>query len=171
MKTRLTLLAGAALALITAFATAPRDGFETGIYIDAPPQQVWALLTDADEHAGWNPGMLAVEGRFAPGERLRLSMAMPSGGQITFRPCVLVAEPGQELRWLGRLGVPRIFDGEHYFILRAEGAGTWLTHGEDFRGLALWFMDVAQFRPAFIAANEGLKRRAEAVARGVRGDI
>ena len=85
---------------------------------------------------------------------------------MTFHPRVLVAEPGQELRWLGRLGVPRLFDGEHYFRLIPEGDGTRLIHGERFRGLLLWVMDVRQFRPSFECANAALKTRAEADARG-----
>lgn len=161
-----TLLAtAAAIALGAAFATAPRDGFETEIFIDAPPEAVWALLVDPAEHVRWNPTMRAVEGRFEPGERVRLVMQTPSGGVMRFRPRILVAEPGRELRWLGRLGLPRLFDGEHYFRLLPEGGGTRLVHGERFRGLLLWVMNVQQFRPAFEAANEGLKAHAEARAR------
>jgi len=164
MTTLFSTAAIIALAIGAVFATAPRDGFETDIFIAAPPETVWALLTDPAEHQGWNPGMRRVEGRFAQGERLRLTMETPSGGSMTFRPEVLVAVPERELRWLGRLGLPRVFDGEHYFTLIGENGGTRLIHGEAFRGLLLWFMDVQQFRPVFEAANEGLKQRAEAVS-------
>jgi len=166
MTTLFGTAAALAIAIGAAFATAPRDGFETEIFIAAPPETVWSLLTDPAEHAGWNPTMRSVAGRFAPGERLRVEMLTPSGGTITFRPRVLAADPGRELRWLGRLGVPRLFDGEHYFRLMAEDGGTRLIHGERFRGLLLWVMDVQQFRPAFEAANDGLKARAEAVVSG-----
>jgi hypothetical protein len=36
---------------------------------------------------------------------------------MTFRPRVVKWEPGRELRWLGRLVVPRLFDGEHIHLL------------------------------------------------------
>jgi uncharacterized protein YndB with AHSA1/START domain len=101
----LALLAALALAA----ARAPRDGFEAGIFIAAPPARVWALLTDPGAHAAWNPMVQAVEGRFVPGRRVRLTMRMPSGGTVRFRPRVLVADPERELRWLGRLGLPRLF--------------------------------------------------------------
>lgn len=156
-----TAAAALAIGLGAAMATAPRDGFETEIFIAAPPERVWSLLTDPVEHESWNPGMLGVEGRFAVGERLQLRMRTPSGGAMTFRPRILEAEPGRSLRWLGRLGLPRLFDGEHYFHLIAEDGGTRLIHGERFRGLLLWFMDIHQFRASFEAANEGLKQRAE----------
>ena len=163
----LTLFASAAaIALGAAFATAPRDRFETEIFIAAPPETVWSLLTDPVEHAGWNPMMRSVEGRFRPGQRLRLRTRTPSGREMVFRPRVLVADPGRKLRWLGRLGLPRLFDGEHYFHLIAENGGTRLIHGERFHGLLLWVMDVQQFRPGFEAANEGLKQRAQSLYPG-----
>ena len=157
------LLTTAALALAAAFARAPRDGFETGIFIAAPPERVWALLTDPGAHAVWNPMIAAVEGSFTPGRRVRLTMRTPSGGTMRFRPRVLVADPGRELRWLGRLGLPRLFDGEHYFRLIPEAGGTRLIQGERFRGLLLWVMDVQQFLPGFEAGNAALKALAEGI--------
>jgi len=135
-----------------------------------PPEDVWALLTDPVAHAGWNPMMQAVEGDFTPGERVRLTMLTPSGGTMSFRPRVLVADPGRELRWLGRLGLPRLFDGEHYFRLSPEAGGTRLIHGERFRGLLLWGIDVQQFRAGFEAGNAALKAMAEAADPEAGGD-
>lgn len=160
--TALLLTASAlALGLAAAVTRAPRDGFETGIFIKAPPERVWALLTDPAAHADWNPMIAAVEGSFTPGRRVRLIMRTPSGGTMRFRPRVLVADPGRELRWLGRLGLPRLFDGEHYFRLIREEGGTRLIHGEQFCGVLLWVMDVQQFRPGFESGNAALKARAE----------
>ncbi|WP_136644337.1 SRPBCC domain-containing protein [Tabrizicola sp. YIM 78059] len=153
-----------ALALGLAFALAPSDGFETEIFIAAPPETVWALLTDPVEHQGWSPNIHHVEGHFVEGDRVGLTMGTPSGGRITFHPEILVADPGRQLRWLGRLGLPGIFDGEHYFLLSAENGGTLLIQGERFHGVLLWVMDVHQFREAFESANAGLKARAETVA-------
>lgn len=152
------------LARATAF-LAPVAEIRTEAFIAAPPALVWRLLTDAREHQGWNPNMDRVEGEFVEGARLRLVMKTPAGRRITFRPRILTARPGQELRWLGRLGLPGLFDGEHRFTLHAEAGGTRLVHGERFRGVLLWVMNVRQFEPGFAAANAGLKRRAEALAR------
>jgi hypothetical protein len=160
--TALLLTASAlALGLAAALTRAPRDGFETEIIINAPPERVWALLTDSVAHAGWNPMIADVSGRFTPGQRVRLTMRTPTGDTMTFRPRVLVADPGRELRWLGRLGLPRLFDGEHYFRLIPEADGTRLLHGERFRGVLLWAMDVQQFRAGFEAGNAALKTMAE----------
>jgi hypothetical protein len=169
--TALLLTASAlALGLAAAFALAPRDDFETEIFINAPPARVWALLTDPIAHAGWNPMMQTVEGSFTPGDHVRLTMLTPSGGTMAFRPRVLVADPGRELRWLGRLGLPRLFDGEHFFRLIREEGGTRLIHGESFCGVLLWAMDVQQFRAGFEAGNAVLKAMAEATDPKVGGD-
>ncbi|WP_209428046.1 SRPBCC domain-containing protein [Pararhodobacter sp. SW119] len=164
------LLTASALALGAVFAFAPRDGFETEIFIDAPPERVWTLLTDPVAHAGWNPMIREVAGCFAVGNRVRLTMRTPSGGTMSFSPRVLVAAPDRELRWLGRLGLPHLFDGEHYFRLIPEAGGTRLIHGERFRGVLLWAMDVQQFKPGFEAGNAALKVIAEALTAAQRGD-
>ena len=170
MTALLLTTAAIALGLAAAFARAPRDRFETGIFIAASPERVWMLLTDPEAHAAWNPMMQAVKGSFTPGRRVRLTMRTPSGGTMRFRPRVLVADPGRELRWLGRLGLPRLFDGEHYFRLIPEAGGTRLIQGERFRGLLLWAMDVQQFRAGFEAGNAALKAMAEAADPEAGGD-
>lgn len=171
----MTILVATATALAAALAAAlllaPRDGFETRAFIDAPPALVWALLSDPAEHQAWNPTLRRIEGRFAAGERLRLTMATPTGGAITVQPEVLVADPGRELRWRGRLGLPRILDGEHYFRLAAENGGTRLIQGERFRGVLLWVMDVEPIRAGFERANAALKARAEARAGRARHGV
>ena len=74
---------------------------------------------------------------------------------------MLVAKPNQELRWLGHVGVPRLFDGEHYFLLQPDGGGTRFTQGEVFRGALLWVFNVNGLLPNFEAMNAALKKRAE----------
>ena len=51
---------------------------------------------------------------------------------MTMHPTVPVAEPGRELRWLGRLGLPGVFDGEHRFEIHETEPG----RGRSSRGSA-----------------------------------
>ena len=87
---------------------------------------------------------------------------------MTFRPTVLVAEERKEFRWRGRLIVPGLFDGEHYFRIEPLGpARTALTHGEDFSGLLAGTLRSRirePVREAFTAMNRALKERVEKAA-------
>jgi hypothetical protein len=158
----LGVTAAAALALIAgAFAAAPRAELVTEVEIAAAPQEVWSLLGDASSHKSWNPFLVKMEGEMREGARLTNTMRPAGGNEMTFRPIVLKAEPERELRWLGRFLLPRIFDGEHYFLLQKTESGTRLIHGEKFRGIALWFIDVETFRSDFVAMNAALKKRVE----------
>ena len=104
----------------------------TSIGIDAPPATVWAVLADFPAYPEWNPFVCEIEGEPCVGTRLRIEP--PGGKAMTFTPKVLRAEPEQELRWLGHLGLPGIFDGEHVFELADAGDGrTRFLHHEQFR--------------------------------------
>lgn len=157
------LAAGAAAAIIVAaaFVFAPRATVVTEVDIDATPGEVWSVLGDPESYREWNPFIVSMEGELVEGATLTNTMRPEGGSEMTFRPTVLRAEPEKELRWLGRLFLPRIFDGEHYFLLDERDGGTRLVHGEAFHGVLLWFMDVERFRADFERMNAALKARVE----------
>ena len=139
----------------------PTRTVETEIVIAAPPAVVWAVLTDGAGYAAWNPFIRAMSGPIRPGARLTISVHPAGGRAMTFRPRVLVADPGRELRWLGRLVLPGLFDGEHSFRLVPQGEATRLIHAETFRGVLAWLIDTDRFRADFTAMNRALKQRVE----------
>lgn len=159
----LVLLAALALAAAAALALtlAPRGELVTEVFIDAPPRRVWEVLADGREYGSWNPFITSMTGALVEGGRLTNVMRPGGGAAMTFTPKILVARPESELRWLGTLPVPRVFEGEHYFQLEATERGTRLRHGERFRGVALWFMSTERFRADFERMNAALKERAE----------
>lgn len=135
--------------------------------IPAPPEAVWDVLTDFAAYGEWNPFMDRIEGTPQVGTKLRVHMTPPGGRGMTFRPTVLAAVPGRELRWLGRLGVRGLFDGEHFFTLAPDGnGGTRLTQGETFSGalVALMRGSVSGAEAGFAAFNRALAQRVQAVA-------
>lgn len=137
----------------------------THIDIAAAPEDVYAVLADLGAYEQWNPFIVRGTGTFAVGERVSLRMSPKGGREMTFKPKVLAAEPGQELRWLGSLGLPRVFDGEHAFVLQATPAGTRLTQSETFRGLLVpaFGKVIERAQRDFALLNAALKRRAEAI--------
>ncbi len=130
--------------------------------INAGPDKVWAVLAGDPDWGAWNPFIVRSEGEKKAGGRLVNTMAMKGQKPMTFKPVVLKAEAGVELRWLGRLFVPGLFDGEHYFKLEAVDGGTQLTHGERFSGILVGMLDMDDTKASFEAFNAGLKKRAEA---------
>jgi hypothetical protein len=140
----------------------------TSVDIDAPPSVVWDVLVDLEAWADWNPFIVSSSGSVAVGEQLTNRMEPPGGKGMTFKPRVTEVVDQQVFEWLGRLGLPGIFDGRHRFELSEQGGQTRLEHTEAFSGLLVPFMRGSldgQTLPGFEAMNAALKARAEARAR------
>jgi len=140
-----------------------RSDISSEIEIDATPDEVWAVLTDFARYREWNPGFDQAEGSAQVGETLHLTFAKKGGKGMTMHPKVLVADPGRELRWLGRLWVPGIFDGEHRFEIHEIGPGrVRFVQSEPFRGVLVPFLRklIRVDTPAmFAAVNAALADR------------
>ncbi len=106
------------------------------IEIAASAERVWDILTDFASYPQWNPFIRNISGQPTPGERLEVRLEPPGGRAMTFKPKVLNAEPNRELRWLGHLLVPGLFDGEHSFTIQPlEGNRVRFVQREAFKGL------------------------------------
>lgn len=135
------------------------------IEIDAPPERVWDVLTDFARFPEWNPFIRAASGKIEAKGKLTVTM-QPSGGRATtFSPTLLKVDPYRELRWLGHLGFPGLFDGQHIFELKRLGtAKTLFAQREQFAGIFLPLL-VGMLRKetahGFDEMNRALKSRAE----------
>ena len=76
----------------------PTKTIEREVVIGASPEQVWQTLTDLARYAQWNPFVTSAAGEASEGTRLTVRIEPPGGKPMTFRPRVLVASPGRELR-------------------------------------------------------------------------
>lgn len=140
---------------------------ETEIEIAAAPEAVWRVLTDFAAYPEWNPFIRSIEGSAQVGAQLTVRIGREDTKPMTFRPRVLAADANRELRWLGRMFVPGLFDGTHAFVLESADGGTRLRHCETFRGFAAWLMPAGTYddiRAGFEDMNAALKTRAEAAA-------
>ena len=135
------------------------------IEVQASPDRVWEVLADFAAYHQWNPFIVQAAGHAVPGSRLELKMRPPGGRTTTFRPEVLEADPGRRLRWLGRVLVPGLFDGEHSFTIQHMGPGrVRLTQHEEFRGLLAAPVLTLIAKPTlqgFDQMNQALKSRVE----------
>lgn len=139
----------------------------TCVDIDAPAAAAWSVLTDFPAHPLWNPFIARIEGVVSVGQKLDVALRGRDGAGMRFRPVVTVVNPGVELRWLGRLLLPRIFDGEHFFRLEPLPDGrSRFHHGENFSGVIAPFFRKALERDAqqgFEAMNAAFKARVERI--------
>lgn len=104
---------------------------ETSIQINAPANQVWAILTAFEQYSDWNPFILEIKGEVAEGKQI---VAKIDG--MVFKPTILAYTTNKELKWLGKLWFKGLFDGEHQFLLVANEDGTTtLQHSEQFSGI------------------------------------
>jgi hypothetical protein len=148
---------------------------ETAIEMAASPALVWSVLMDFDAYFEWNPFVLQIRGPAVPGKHLLVSLRPPGRARImSFKPRVLKVVDEREFRWLGRLIVPRLFDGEHYFRLEPIGTtGVRLIHGEVFSGFLVVLAKgslLNSTRRGFDEMNSALKRRVESLSENVRRD-
>lgn len=136
---------------------------ETSVEIEAPSEDVWATLIDFESYPEWNPFIQRVDGEPAAGERLTVRIQPPGGRGMTFKPRVTGFTSGERLEWLGKLGIPGLFDGRHEFRLqRIDESRTRLLHRETFSGLLVrLFLDEDATHAGFESMNEALKARVE----------
>uniref|UniRef100_Q46BF8 Uncharacterized protein n=1 Tax=Methanosarcina barkeri (strain Fusaro / DSM 804) TaxID=269797 RepID=Q46BF8_METBF len=97
------------------------------------------------------------------GEQLTIQMHL--GNRVmTIRPTILVIRPERELRWIGHLLIPGIFDGEHSFVIEPAGENrVRLIQRETFNGLLVPFSGslLGNTKRSFSTMNLALKERVE----------
>src|SRR5213593_3290582 len=135
----------------------------TEIEIDASAERVWAVLLDFQKFPDWNPFIRRIQGNAQVGSRLEVLLGASGTRPMRFRPTVRAVVPNRELRWLGRLGLPRLFDGEHIFQIEPLGpVRSRFLQQERFRGLFVPLLARSLNRDArrgFEETNRALRER------------
>jgi hypothetical protein len=94
-----------------------------------------------------------IAGEKVVGGKIAITLQVPNGSKMSFKPQILKYETSKEFRWKGVFGVKGIFDGEHYFILEKAGENrTKFIHGELFIGILVGMMS-----STLIKIQEGFK--------------
>lgn len=129
--------------------------------IDASPETIWQILIDAPGFSQWDSGVVRVEGRIAPGEKLKVvSEANP---KRAFPIKVTEFSAPRKMVWSG--GMPLgLFKGVRTFTLEPETAGrTKFSVREEYTGplLPLIWKSIPDLGPSFDKFASGLKAQAE----------
>ncbi len=139
----------------------------TEIDIEASAGRVWDSLTDFPAFPEWNPFIRRISGEPKVGTKLEVFMQSSGTRGMKFRPTVMKVERDRELRWLGHLAVPGLFDGEHIFEIEELGAKhVHFVQHERFRGILVPLLARSLDRDAkrgFEEMNRALRTRAESI--------
>jgi len=133
---------------------------KTSITINSSCANIWQILTDFDKYPEWNPFIKLASGKLQVGNVIKINLQ-----GMTFKPTVLIFNKNVELKWLGKLFIKGLFDGEHQFYLTDNGDGTTtFEQSEIFTGILVKLFSKSldkDTKAGFIAMNEALKLRAE----------
>jgi hypothetical protein len=137
-----------------------RMGCTISVTIQAGPDRVWALLTDAAGFPRWNSTVTSIEGEITEGRRLKLRVPVAPGR--VFKPKVSHVEPLRSMTWSD--GMAPMFKGVRTFTLDEGRDGTTkFTMKEEFFGLMLPMIkgSLPDFAPVFEQYAEDLRCAAE----------
>jgi hypothetical protein len=129
--------------------------------INASPDKVWAVLTDAASYSGWNTAVVSLHGRIALGEKLKLVSVVDPKRTFTLK----VAELDAPHRMVWASGMPfGLFRGVRTYELRPDGNdGTEFSMAEVFSGplAPMITKAIPDLTESFEQWADGLKKAAE----------
>ena len=135
--------------------------YRASTMINASPDKIWAILTDAAKYPEWDPVAERIEGNIALGETVTAYTKLSPGR--AFPAKVTEFSPGRKMTWTG--GMPLgLFKGVRTFTLVQQGNGTTeFILQETFSGplLALIGGTIPDMTEPFKGFVAGLKKRAE----------
>lgn len=167
---RVVLGVAAALALGLGAASFASFEVRADVVIDAPPEAVWAVVVDLPGHARWNHQLRHLGGAVAVGESVTLKLSADGAEPYEFSAEVTHLDAPTHFAWLGRTGLPRVFDGHHHFELeRLPDGKTKLVNRERYSGVMAPVMQrlpmMAGAQAGFSTMNAELAREVERRAR------
>jgi len=138
----------------------------TEIHINSSPRIVWNILTDFDNYGKWNPFIKEISGVQQVGSELQIFIKPPNSNGMNFKPKILNYDPEKELKWLGKLWIPKLFDGEHTMkINKLDEDNVLFVQKEMFNGLLvpLLYKMLNDSKLGFEMMNINLKRESEEI--------
>ena len=134
--------------------------YEVSASIDAPPERVWAVLTDAEAWPSWDSGIEKIEGSVSLGSKIKLYSEASPGRAFPLK----VTELSSPSRMVFSGGMPLgLFKGVRTYTLSDSGGGTDFHMREEYSGplLGMIWRSMPDLQPSFDKFAEGLKKRVE----------
>ncbi len=141
-----------------------KKSYSTKVTINAKPEEIWDILTDASGYPEWNSTVDRVEGEIQLGGKIKVWAKISPDRAFPVKVSTL--NPNSDMTWTG--GMPLgLFKGERVLSLRQVDEGTVeFSMQEDFTGLLSGMIckSMPDLQPAFDDFAADLKRTAEAAA-------
>lgn len=151
------LALGVSLVAALILAAVTKKVFHVEIEIAAPPEAVWAVLTDTERYAEWNPTQVEIRGAHAVGSKLVAVFDAPEVTPFEVELTVSEMDAPHLLRQRG--GVPGIITFDHRWMISPTEHGSLVVQHEVDRGIYLLFWDSSWIEPAYQRASEALRAR------------
>jgi hypothetical protein len=111
------------------------------IVINASIEKVWQTVINFEKYKDWNSQLSYLGGKVALHEKLHLKLAVDGATPYEFKPTVSYYKENEIFAWIAITGIPRVFDGEHFFELKDMGNGNvLLVNREEYRGVTSLIM-------------------------------
>lgn len=126
------------------------------ITINAPLEKVWETVIDFKNYNKWNSQLFYLGGKISLNEQIHLKLSVTGTSPYEFKPKISYWKEKQQFAWIAITGIPRVFDGEHFFELTDLGNGkTLLVNREEYRGIISLIMEQI---PAMKLAPKGFEK-------------
>ena len=127
----------------------------TETFIEAQPEDVWAVITDAPNYRHWNPVITNAEGTNGKGATIRNTVVEDGKKPTLITSKVMNFDPPFHLNQFG--GYPGIITFDHHYILEPVDGGTKVTQKEEYTGIYVHFWDSAWVETAYRMVNTRLR--------------
>jgi hypothetical protein len=137
---------------------------EHRIGIQAPPEAIWAVLSDVSHWKDWNPTYPRADGVVRIGSPLDLDLVLPGRKLQKIRPVILDWIPNEQIHWRLTAAGGLVRTIRFLEIEKLTEAGCIFANGEVFDGLlgpSVGRSLRGSVRSGFAAMNEALKARVE----------
>jgi len=140
----------------------PAHEYATVVQISASADTVWSVLADAARYPSWNPEIVAIAGRFAPGERITARVHVGNGVFRSVSMRVTGFDPPTRMEWIGGLPLG-LFVGRRVFTVTPRGRVAEFRMDLSMTGLLspLIIRSVGDRQPEIDGFSAALKKRAE----------
>ncbi len=142
-----------------------RFKIEHRLGIQAPAEQIWAVIVDVAGWEAWNPLYPKARGVIRIGAPLTLELALPGSPPRTIQPVVVDWVPNEQIHWKLNAVAGLVRTTRYFEIEVLTETGCVFSNGEVFEGLlgpTLGRRMRPALRSGFAAMGEAVKARVEA---------